>query len=207
MRIQFYTLSVALLFIITLVTACSQKDVSGQEEVQQINTEAQISTSVEHIDSKNAGADSVEPTVAISQADETDVSNSQPSIVKKDEQHQIEDSWFLIGAVTGKSAYKVYVDPESIVNEGELVVSWSKLEFDENQTDEDGLTYKEAQICSSIDCKNRTYSYTDSRFFDGLGRMIESQPTPYESQPIIEGTVSAKIADFVCEHDMNESRK
>nr|NIU86912.1 hypothetical protein [Nitrosopumilaceae archaeon] len=68
----------------------------------------------------------------------------------------------MVGGVTGERAYSVFVDPETIENKDGLINSWSKLEFEETQRDDDGLSYKEVLIASDVDCENRTYSYTDS---------------------------------------------
>ena len=103
-------------------------------------------------------------------------------------------------------AYSVFVDTNSIESQNGLVNSWSKIELKQSERDSDGLSYKEVQISSSVDCENRTYSYTDSKFYDTLGRLVENQAVPYDPQPIIADTVSATIADFVCGYELNRSK-
>lgn len=135
--------------------------------------------------------------------EDTAVTYPRPVKIKKYKPGSKEDSWFLVGGVTGERAYFIFVDPETIETNKGLIDSWSKLRFEETQYDNDGLSYNEVQISSSVDCEARTYSYTDSKFYDSLGRLVENQIVPYNPKPIIEGTVSAKIADFVCGYQHN----
>lgn len=206
------------LFFLTVVAGCGQKKVSDTadevsetppiENVSKPEDTKKENSVIETItirDSQDAGNQPGSPSA--SDPDETAVTYPKPEKIKNYEPLSTEDSWSLVGGVTGDTAYKVFVDPRTIVSDNDLVESWSKLEFEETQRDEDGLSYKQVQINSSIDCKNRTYSYTDSKFYDGLGRLVENQRTPYNPQPIIEGTVSAKIADFVCGYEPGGSQE
>jgi len=215
MKVPNHQIKIALLVAITILLSCGRKelsDASAFQDVPQSQREKDESSVIETIPNKNPQSTIVvepasaepEEVSAKPQEEETAITYPKTENIKVYEPLSKEDAWFLVGGVTGDRAYKVFVDPRTIVGKNDLVESWSKLEFEEAQSDEDGLSYKQVQINSSIDCKNRTYSYTDSKFYDGLGRMVESQPAPYEPQPIIEGTVSAKIADFVCGYETNK---
>lgn len=115
--------------------------------------------------------------------------------------HSVEDNWFLITEVDGDWDYKVYVDISTIDTVDGEIVSWSKLVFDEDHTDSDGLVYREVRIASSIDCKQRTYMYRSSKFYDGLGKLVYQEDIETDRAPIPGGTVSAHIADFVCGYE------
>ncbi|MEM7009193.1 MAG: surface-adhesin E family protein [Thermodesulfobacteriota bacterium] len=136
---------------------------------------------------------------------EEKTANTPPrsQMVKNYEPSKKDDNWFLVGGVTGERAYSVFVDPDTIEDNNGLISSWSRLEFENSQRDQDGLSFKEVRIESEVDCNARTYSYTDSKFYDSLGRLVEQQPAPYEPQPIVDGTVSSQIADFVCGYELN----
>ncbi len=108
------------------------------------------------------------------------------------------DSWFLVTEVGGDRDYKVYVDTSTIDTMDGEVVSWSKLVFDEDRRDSDGLVYREVSIASSINCEERTYMYRSSKFYDALGKMVYMENVATNRAPIPGGTVSAFIADFVC---------
>jgi len=211
MKLNLYSICISLL-VLTAVTGCGQKEVSESPVVQDMHQQAaeeeqsinENSSVIETITVKNPErAYGNEEAQMEPEQEETAVTYPRAERIKNYEPLSTEDSWFLIGGVTSDTPYKVFVDPRTIAGNNGLVQSWSKLEFEETQRDEDGLSYQQVQINSSIDCQNRTYSYTDSKFYDGLGRLVDTQPTPYEPQPIIEGTVSAKIADFVCGYELN----
>jgi len=217
MKLNIYSICISLL-LLAVFTGCGQKEVSDTpnevsdtpavENVPQSEDKKEEGTVIETITIKDSqsDADTQEAPTAPEQ-EETAVTYPKPEKIKNYEPLSTEDSWFLIGGVTGDAAYKVFVDPRTIVGNNDLVESWSKLEFEETQRDEDGLSYQQVQINSSVDCENRTYSYTDSKFYDGLGRLVDNQSTPYDPQPIIEGTVSAKIADFVCGYELNRPKE
>ena len=205
-----HKLILALIFL-SIIPSCAQKDVqepsSEVKETPKIETvqesEAIVKDSTEEEPDENTV---IEQITVKPDKEETAVTYPIPQKIKKYEPKAQEDSWFLIGGVTGERAYSVFVDPNTIVSKKGLVNSWSKLEFDETERDSDGLSYNQVQISSAVDCENRTYSYLDSRFYDGLGRLVENQSVPYNPQPVIQGTVSAKIADFVCGYESNRPK-
>ena len=109
-----------------------------------------------------------------------------------------DESWFLVTEVKGDRDYDVYVDTSTIDTiEGE-VMSWSKLVFDADQKDSDGLLYREVMIASSINCEEKTYMYMSSKFYDSLGKMVYVENIATNRNPIPGGTVSEIIANFVC---------
>ena len=195
-----------LLFTVFLIS-CAQKEVptpSENAEAPQADIAQEEPTVLEQITTINSED---EPTEQQTKKEEvTARTYPAPETIKKYEPAKKDDTWFLVGGVTGDRPYSVFVDPETIENKDGLVHSWSRLRFEDTQRDEDGLGYQEVQIASDVDCENRTYSYTDSKFYDALGRLVESQRTPYEPAPIVDGTVSAQIADFVCGYDLNSSK-
>lgn len=121
------------------------------------------------------------------------------SVKPRDGQVSVEDeSWFLVTDVKGDRAYSVFVDTDTIDTvEGE-VMSWSRLVFEEDQKDSDGLVYREVRIASAINCEKRTYMYQSSKFYDSLGRMVFNENIATDRSPIPGGTVSEYIANFVC---------
>lgn len=211
MKFQKYIKITSLLVVLALFLGCTQKEVEEPEhvqDVQQSESSGGTKTVLEQITKSDAEENVVIEQISSESAeDETAVTYPRPEKIKRYEPISKEDTWFLVGGVTGNRAYKVFVDPETIESKNDLVESWSKLQFEEPQTDEDGLSYNEVKISSSIDCKNKTYSYSDSKFYDGLGRLVESQSAPYEPLPIVDGTVSAKISDFVCGYQLNRPKK
>ena len=120
-----------------------------------------------------------------------------PRVAKK-ELDGYQDTWFLVAEVKGNKVYTVYVDTESIKSAEEGVESWSKLVFQEVQRDDDGLSYNEVQISSSIDCAGETYSYNTSRFYNYIGQLVYQEDIKYNRNKITPDTLSAYIADFVC---------
>lgn len=201
-----YTKVTVLLICISIFFSCAAKEAPEPDVVQDIpKTEVpkETPTVIEQITKKN----SVDQVIRKNpKDDETAVTYPRVEKIKKYERANREDTWFLVGGVTGERAYSVFVDPETVENQDGLINSWSKLEFEKTQRDEDGLSYIEVQINSDINCKERTYSYGDSKFYDGLGRLVESQPALYDPLPIVDGTVSAQIADFVCGYDLNRPK-
>jgi hypothetical protein len=110
-----------------------------------------------------------------------------------------DESWFLVAEVKGDTRnYNVYVDTTTIQTVDDEVMSWSKLVFPEDQKDSDGLTYREVRIASAINCTQRTYMYSASKFYDALGRMVFHETIETERSPIPGGTVSEYISNFVC---------
>lgn len=110
-----------------------------------------------------------------------------------------DESWFLVAEVKGDTRnYNVYVDTSTIQTVDGEVMSWSKLVFPEDQKDSDGLIYREVRIASAINCAQRTYMYSASKFYDALGRMVFHETIETERSPIPGGTVSEYIANFVC---------
>ena len=120
-----------------------------------------------------------------------------PKVAKK-KSEGYQDTWFLVAEVKGKKVYTVYVDTDTIKNTEEGVESWSKLEFPEVQRDDDGLSYNEVQIHSSIDCVGETYAYNTSRFYNYIGQLVYQEDITYNRNKITPDTLSAYIADFVC---------
>lgn len=208
MRPLKYTIHIVLLIIISGVIGCSKKEVVEPPVVQNIpqdESKTEANPVIEEVSTQNED-NSVIGQITPKQED-TAVTYPKLAKIKKYESIDKDDSWFLVGGVIGDRAYSVFVDPDTIESENNLTNSWSKLEFEKSQRDEDGLSYKEVRISSTVDCENRTYSYKDSKFYDSLGRLVESQPAPYEPKPIVDGTVSSKIADFVCGYQLNRPNK
>lgn len=197
---------IALLVVALVLVSCAQKEVAEPTDTTpapQTESTSDKNTVLEQITTEDSKEDSADEDL---KKEATARTFPAPDTVKPYEPLKEEDSWFLVGGVTGERAYSVFVDPETIVNRDGLINSWSKLEFERTQRDEDGLAYQQVQIASDVDCERRTYSYTDSKFYDALGRLVERQRTPYEPLPIIDGTVSAKIADFVCGYELNRPK-
>lgn len=207
MRLFKYTTAI-LLLILTLSIGCAHKNSTDEPVVENVpqpkaGSEAEPIT-VEVSDTAPQEKTVIEQITKKEDNEDTAVTYPQVQKIKTYSSTIKEEEWFLVGGVTGPRAYSVFVDPETIEKENDLTTSWSKLEFEKSQKDDDGLAYQSVKINSSIDCKNRTYSYSDSKFYDALGRLVESQPAPYEARPIVDGTVSATIADFVCGYQLNK---
>lgn len=201
-----YTKFISLLILIMAI-GCSQKNAAETQVVEDVpksesNSEPKPVV-VQVSDNTPRDRTVIEQITADPKEKDTAVTYPKVQKIKEYKSTIKEDTWLLIGGVTGERPYSVFVDPETIQSEKGLVTSWSKLKFEKSQLDEDGLSYKSVQINSAIDCEKRTYSYTDSKFYDFIDRLVESQPAPYEAQPIIDGTVSATIADFVCGYELN----
>lgn len=132
----------------------------------------------------------------------------QPAVINRPEpaapQSSIDDPWFLVAEVKGDREYMVYVDTKSIENAADGVVSWSKLVFAAPQRDEDGLTYDEVHIESSIDCEGRTYAYNTSKFYNTIGQLVYQEDISYNRSDITPDTLSAYISDFVCGYDFEK---
>lgn len=201
-----YTAQIILVIVISGVVGCSTKEVVDPpivEDVPQVDSSTHSPQDIEDFSSQNEDNSVIEQITAKPEQKDTAVTYPKLKKIKKYERVDKDDSWFLVGGVTGDRAYSIFVDPDTIESENNLTNSWSKLEFEKTQRDEDGLSYKEVRISSTVDCENRTYSYKDSKFYDSLGRLVESQPAPYEPKPIVDGTVSSQIADFVCGYQLN----
>ncbi len=192
-----YFLLLSFLFSIAVFLSCVPKEIGEPPASTEAPEAEDIQNTAPEIE-QTAEEDPKKEVTAVTYPREQNVQRYEPGIK--------EDTWFLVGGVTGDRAYSVFVDPETIVEQNGIVNSWSKLKFEKAQRDEDGLSYKEVQISSDVDCERRTYSYVDSKFYDSLGRLVETQRTPYEPQPIIDGTVSAEIADFVCGYELNRPK-
>lgn len=113
----------------------------------------------------------------------------------------IDDSWFLVAEVSGNKIYEVYVDTGSIENAADGVESWCKLVFDSTQRDDDGLSYDEVHIESSIDCEGKTYAYNTSKFYNKIGQLVYQEDIEYNRTEITPDTLSAYVAGFVCGYD------
>ena len=112
--------------------------------------------------------------------------------------------WYFVTKVEKDSKFRVYVAKESISIENDERRSWSKLLFDQDQTDEDGTKYKEVFIYSTVKCANRTYSYKSARFYNSLGELVSSENISQAPAPIIPDTVSDHVARFVCAYSKDE---
>ena len=106
--------------------------------------------------------------------------------------------WYFVTKVEKQRNFRVYVAKESISIENDERRSWSKLLFDQDQTDEDGTKYKEVFIYSTVNCANRTYSYNSARFYNPLGELVSSENISQAPAPIMPDTVSDHVARFVC---------
>jgi hypothetical protein len=106
--------------------------------------------------------------------------------------------WYFVTKVEKDRKFRVYVAKESISIENDERRSWSKLLFDQDQTDEDGTKYKEVFIYSTVNCANRTYSYKSARFYSSLGELVFSEKISQEPVPIMPDSVSDHVARFVC---------
>ena len=205
-----YTKFLVLLIVIITIVSCAQKETAEPPVVQNVpitESAADIGEDIEPDVTTDSGNKTViEQITAKPEDEDTAVTYPKVEKIKKYKTTNTEESWFLVGGVTGERAYSVFVDPETIETENGLTTSWSKLEFEKTQRDEDGLSYQSVQINSAVDCDKRTYSYTDSKFYDALGRLVDKQSTPYEALPIIDGTVSSKVADFVCGYQLNRPK-
>ena len=118
-----------------------------------------------------------------------------------------EDTWFLVTDVNAEREYAVYVDTSTIQTIDGEVYSWSRLVFDEDQKDSDGLVYREVMISSSINCVSKTYSYKSSKFYDSLGRMVFMENVATNASKIPGNSVSGHIADFVCAYNPSDAKK
>ncbi|TFG75875.1 MAG: hypothetical protein E4H21_07755 [Thermodesulfobacteriales bacterium] len=202
-----YTKLIALLIFIVAI-GCTQKNSAETPVVQDIpqsESSADNNPIVVQVSDNSPGDRTViEQITAKPKNEDTAVTYPKVDKIKKYKASIKEDAWFLVGGVSGERPYSVFVDTETIESKNDLTISWSKLKFEKSQLDEDGLSYQSVQINSAIDCDKRTYSYTDSKFYDSISRLVDSQPAPYEALPIIDGTVSATIADFVCGYQLNK---
>ncbi len=106
--------------------------------------------------------------------------------------------WYFVSKVEKEKNFRVYVAKESITINNDERQCWSKLLFDQDQTDEDGTTYKEVFIYSTVNCAKRTYSYKSARFYNSLGELVVSENISQAAVPIMPDTVSDKVARFVC---------
>jgi len=211
MKPRIYIIVFLGVFSLTGAISCAQKDISepapALQEVPQPETQQETKPVIKQVTKETSQNKTVIEQITAEPEEDTAVTYPKPVKIKSyNASSTKEDSWFLVGGVTGERAYSVFVDPQTIETDKDLVASWSKLKFEQTERDTDGLSYKEVLINSSVDCERRTYSYTDSKFYDALGRLVESQLAPYAPQPIIEGTVSAKIADFVCGYQLNRPK-
>ncbi len=126
----------------------------------------------------------------------------EPTVVKhEDNSGSYEDSWSLVAEVKDERVYTVYVDTKSIESNETGIESWSKLVFENTQRDDDGLSYNEVQIRSSIDCPEKTYAYNTSKFYNSIGQLVYQEDITYNRNDITPNTLSAYIAEFVCGDD------
>lgn len=106
--------------------------------------------------------------------------------------------WYFVTKVEKDKKFRVYVAKESISIADDERRSWSKLLFDQDQTDDDGTKYKEVFIYSTVNCATRTYSYKSARFYNSLGELVFSENISQAPVPIMPDTVSDHVAKFVC---------
>lgn len=106
--------------------------------------------------------------------------------------------WYFVTKVEKDRKFRVYVAKESISVTDDERRSWSKLLFDQDQTDEDGTKYKEVFIYSTVNCANRTYSYKSARFYNSLGELVFSEKISQNPVAIMPDSVSDHVAKFVC---------
>ncbi len=118
-----------------------------------------------------------------------------------------ENTWFLVTDVNAEREYAVYVDTSTIQTIDGEVYSWSRLVFDADQKDSDGLVYREVIISSAIDCVKKTFSYKSSKFYDSLGKMVFMENIATNMSKIPENSVSGHIAHFVCGYDTPGAKK
>lgn len=118
-----------------------------------------------------------------------------------------EESWFLVTEFEGDRDYAVFVDTSTVDTIDGAVHSWSKLVFEEDQKDSDGLVYREVRIASAINCEKRTYKYLSSKFYDSLGKMVYMENVAADWSAIPGGTVSEHIANFVCGYQPPKGQK
>jgi len=126
------------------------------------------------------------------------------SIVKesKDDEKSY-DIWYFVSRVGTDRPFKVFVAKASILIENDSRRSWSKLVFTAEQTDEDGINYKEVYIYSSVNCLDRTYFYIASRFYNSIGEPVFSENVSTDPEPILADTVSDYVSRFVCAYSEN----
>ncbi len=116
---------------------------------------------------------------------------------------RVERDWTYVGKATGTRIYDLYIDESTVFVNGDFMESWSKLKFQQEQEDTDGLLYKEVEIRSVIDCKRRTYSYMASKFYNMYGGLVfEEDNLPNNPAAITESTVSDYLADYLCNPDI-----
>ncbi|MBI4228496.1 MAG: hypothetical protein HY693_02115, partial [Deltaproteobacteria bacterium] len=93
--------------------------------------------------------------------------------------------WYFISKVEKEKKFRVYVAKESISTYNDERGAWSKLLFDQDQTDDDGTKYKEVYVYSTVNCSNQTYSYKAARFYNSLGELVFSENILQEPAPIL----------------------
>jgi len=207
MKPRMYLIILLSVLFLAGALSCAKKEIdepaSALKEVAEPGTQEETNPIIEQATKGAPNNKTVIEQITAEPEEDTAVTYPRPVKIKSYKSSSTDDSWFLVGGVTGERAYSIFVDPQTIETKKDLVTSWSKLKFEETERDTDGLSYKEVLINSSVDCERRTYSYTDSKFYDALERLVENQVVPYDPQPIIANTVSAKIADFVCGYQLN----
>lgn len=135
---------------------------------------------------------------------DADATDSDADAASLDE----EESWFLVTEMDGDRNYAVFVDTSTVDTIDGAVHSWSKLVFEEDQEDSDGLVYREVKIASAINCEKRTYMYLSSKFYDSLGKMVYTENlSSADWSAIPGGTVSEHIANFVCGYQPPKGQK
>jgi hypothetical protein len=116
------------------------------------------------------------------------------------------ESWFLVTKVNAERKFTVYVDTSTINTIDGEVYSWSKLVFDEDQKDTDGLVYRDVLIASAVDCTRKTYEYKSSKFYNSLGKMVYMENIEGKTSKIPANSVSNQVAEFVCGYNPNEAK-
>ncbi|MFI5324357.1 MAG: surface-adhesin E family protein [Thermodesulfobacteriota bacterium] len=182
------------------ILSCTGKEV----EEPAINTDA-VTPGVSIPD----GTDESERNVASISAEEESRTGSTESPLEDAAPAASHDSesWFLVKNVKAERKFALYVDTSTINTIDGEVYSWSRLIFDEDQKDTDGLIYREVLIASAIDCAGNTYAYKSSKFYDSLGKMVYMENVGTNKSKIPENSVSRYVSDFVCGYNPNDAKK
>jgi hypothetical protein len=190
---------IAALLISLAIAACAAREA----EESMVNTDAVTPGASAAVNEKEEAPDaSSGPALRGADGEELMPPGSHVAAASRDE-----DTWFLVTDVNAEREYAVYVDTSTIQTIDGEVYSWSRLVFDADQKDSDGLVYREVIISSAIDCGKKTFSYKSSKFYDTLGRMVFMENIATNMSKIPESSVSGHIADFVCGYDPSGAKK
>ncbi len=190
---------IAALLIALAIAACAAREA----DESMVNTDAVTPGASAAVNEKEEAPDaSSGPALRGADGEELMPPGSHVAAASRDE-----DTWFLVTDVNAEREYAVYVDTSTIQTIDSEVYSWSRLVFNADQKDSDGLVYREVIISSAIDCGKRTFSYKSSKFYDSLGRMVFMENIATNMSKIPENSVSGHIADFVCGYDTSGAKK